>query len=126
MLYVAWDGWMGWDWMVIIGHRSSKGTFGANNNINIWYSPNITLNTKLKWSVYWQYGRMYEQYSTVTKAKIMTWARAHLGVARVVDAGVAQQGEDGEEGVANLKKKLFFDKMKNPWIPLYAKTFESL
>ena len=70
---------------------------------------------------------MYEQYSTVTKAKIMPWARAraHLGVARVVDTGVAQQGEDGEEGVANLKKT-FFDKMKNPWIPLYAKTFESL
>ena len=45
---------------------------------------------------------MYEQYSTVTKAKIMPWARAHLGVTRVVDAGVAQQGEDGEEGVANL------------------------
>ena len=54
---------------------------------------------------------MYEQYSTVTKAKIMTWARAHLGVARVVDAGVAQQGEDGEEGVANLKK-LFLTKLK--------------
>ena len=27
MLYVGWD-WMGW--MVIIGHRSSKSTFGAN------------------------------------------------------------------------------------------------
>ena len=25
-----WDGMDGWDWMVIIGHRYSKGTFGAN------------------------------------------------------------------------------------------------
>ena len=39
MLYVdVWDGWMdgmdrwmGWDGMVIIGHRSSKTTSGANN-----------------------------------------------------------------------------------------------
>ena len=31
MLYVG-LGWMGWDWMVIIGHRSFKSTFGANNN----------------------------------------------------------------------------------------------
>ena len=35
MLYVAgWDGmdgWMGWDGMVIIGQRSSKSTFGAND-----------------------------------------------------------------------------------------------
>ena len=26
----GWDG-MGWDWMVIIGHRSRKSTFGTNN-----------------------------------------------------------------------------------------------
>ena len=25
------DGWVGWDWRVVIGHRSSKGTFGTNN-----------------------------------------------------------------------------------------------
>ena len=30
-LYVGWDGWMGWGGMVIICHRSSKSTFGANN-----------------------------------------------------------------------------------------------
>ena len=33
MLYV--DGWMGWDgmgWMVIIGHKSCKSTFGANQS----------------------------------------------------------------------------------------------
>ena len=31
MLYVGWDGIVGWDgWMVIIGHRSSKSTFGDN------------------------------------------------------------------------------------------------
>ena len=30
MLYVG-MGWMGWDCMVIIGHRSSKGTLGAKN-----------------------------------------------------------------------------------------------
>ena len=30
MLYVG-MGWMGWDWMVIIGRRSSKSTFGAKN-----------------------------------------------------------------------------------------------
>ena len=40
----GWDGWMvwmdgmdrwidGWDWMVIIGHRSSKSTFGANKQV---------------------------------------------------------------------------------------------
>ena len=23
--------WMGWDWMVIIGRRQSKSTFGAND-----------------------------------------------------------------------------------------------
>ena len=35
------DGWMGWDgWMVIIGHRSSKSTFGANNvpHSRVWKS----------------------------------------------------------------------------------------
>ena len=34
MLYVGWMGrmgQMGLGWMVIIGHRSSKSTFGANN-----------------------------------------------------------------------------------------------
>ena len=25
------DGWMGWDWMVIIGHQSRRSTFGVNN-----------------------------------------------------------------------------------------------
>ena len=25
-----WDGMDGWDWMVIIGHRYSESTFGAN------------------------------------------------------------------------------------------------
>ena len=30
MLYVGMDG-MGWDGMVVIGHRFSKSTFGANN-----------------------------------------------------------------------------------------------
>ena len=30
MLHVGMDGWMGWDWMVIIGHGYSKSTFGAN------------------------------------------------------------------------------------------------
>ena len=29
---MGWDGWMGWDGMVIIGHRSSKSTFGAYNS----------------------------------------------------------------------------------------------
>ena len=33
MLYVGWKDGMGWDgWMVIIGHRSSKSTFGAYKN----------------------------------------------------------------------------------------------
>ena len=32
MLCVGWDGLNGWmDWIVIIGHRCSKSTFGANN-----------------------------------------------------------------------------------------------
>ena len=30
--WVGLDGWMGWDGMVIIGHRSSKSTFGANKD----------------------------------------------------------------------------------------------
>ena len=30
---VLWDGMDGWDWMVIIGHRYSKSTFGVNNAI---------------------------------------------------------------------------------------------
>ena len=25
------DGWMGWDWMVNIGHRPRKSTIGSNN-----------------------------------------------------------------------------------------------
>ena len=29
-----WDGMDGWDWMVIIGHRYSKRTFGANNKLD--------------------------------------------------------------------------------------------
>ena len=35
MLYVGWDG-IGWDgWLSsIIGHRSSKSAFGANNRID--------------------------------------------------------------------------------------------
>ena len=39
-LEMGWDG-MGWDgWMVIIGHRSSKSTFGANNvpHSRVWKS----------------------------------------------------------------------------------------
>ena len=34
VLQVDWmDGWVGWDWMVVTGHLSSKSTstFGANN-----------------------------------------------------------------------------------------------
>ena len=34
MLYVGWD-WMGW--IVIIGHRSSKSTFGANNKMLLYF-----------------------------------------------------------------------------------------
>ena len=30
MPYVGLDGWMGWDWMIIIGHRYSKSTLDAN------------------------------------------------------------------------------------------------
>ena len=30
-IYVGWMEWMGWDWMVIIGRRQSKSTFGAND-----------------------------------------------------------------------------------------------
>ena len=31
MLHVGMDGWMGWDWMVIIGQRYSRSTLiGAN------------------------------------------------------------------------------------------------
>ena len=32
MLYVGWMVWMGLGWMVIIGQRSSKCTFGANKS----------------------------------------------------------------------------------------------
>ena len=38
MLHVGMDGWMGWDWMVIIGLRSSKSTFGANKANAPWKS----------------------------------------------------------------------------------------
>ena len=40
---VLWDGMDGWDWMVIIGHRYSKSTFGANKEgtqvFDIFYFP---------------------------------------------------------------------------------------
>ena len=40
MLYVGMDGiGMGWDWMVIIGHRYSKSTFGANKDRSTFFPP---------------------------------------------------------------------------------------
>ena len=50
-----WD----WDWMVIIGHRSSKSTFGANNEL-LWFRnyltkrtqyTNLNRNSPLNWSI---------------------------------------------------------------------------
>ena len=52
------DGWMGFGWMVIIGHRSSKSTFGANDrDLRLpWVSigndfPSIEFENRV-WSVY--------------------------------------------------------------------------
>ena len=51
-------GWMGFGWldgMVIIGHRYSKSTFGANNNINgcVCFSPSYRSKRRWKISCFW-------------------------------------------------------------------------
>ena len=45
MLYV--DGWMGLGWMVIIGHRSSKSTFGANKALETVCTHSIIENSTI-------------------------------------------------------------------------------
>ena len=78
MLWSGWD-WDGWmDGMVIIGHRSSKSTFGSNNPKSFSKPGLPTLQLSLNYG--WRFCKKCSSFSDAPTPQEVHWSRKELEV----------------------------------------------